>query len=309
MRVVFAGTPEFAVASLRAVVSAGVDVVTVFTQPDRPSGRGRKTTASPVKQYALKKNIDVRQPKHITVAVAEQLAALQPDVMIVVAYGLILPQVLLDVPRFGCINVHGSLLPRWRGAAPIQRAIEAGDSESGISLMQMEAGLDTGPVLVTAALAIEANETAQTLHDKLAELGGKILAQALLAIAADELIPQTQNQSLATYAEKLSKAEALVDWNQSAKTLDRKIRALNPWPVAQTTFKHKPLRIWMCSVSNQAATGKPAGTVVAVSKNAISVQTGEGVLDILTLQKQGGRPLSVKDFLNGTSVTTDSFFG
>ncbi|MGU9957859.1 MAG: methionyl-tRNA formyltransferase [Arenicellales bacterium WSBS_2016_MAG_OTU3] len=309
MRVVFAGTPEFAVASLRAIVSAGVDVVTVFTQPDRPSGRGRKTTASPVKQYALKKNIEVRQPKHITVAVAEQLAALQPDVMVVVAYGLILPQALLDVPKFGCINVHGSLLPRWRGAAPIQRAIEAGDSESGISLMQMEAGLDTGPVLATAALAIEANETAQTLHDKLAELGGKILAQALPAIAVDELIPQTQNESLSTYAEKLSKAEALIDWNQSAKTLDRKIRALNPWPVAQTTFEHKPLRIWMCSVSNQATVGKPAGTVVGVSKNAISVQTGEGVLDILTLQKQGGRPLSVKDFLNGTAVTTDSFFG
>ncbi len=309
MRVVFAGTPEFAVASLRAIVSAGVDVVTVFTQPDRPSGRGRKTTASPVKQYALKKNIEVRQPKHITVAVAEQLAALQPDVMVVVAYGLILPQALLDVPKFGCINVHGSLLPRWRGAAPIQRAIEAGDSESGISLMQMEAGLDTGPVLATAALAIEANETAQTLHDKLAELGGKILAQALPAIAVDELIPQTQNESLSTYAEKLSKAEALIDWNQSAKTLDRKIRALNPWPVAQTTFEHKPLRIWMCSVSNQATVGKPAGTVVGVSKNAISVQTGEGVLDILILQKQGGRPLSVKDFLNGTAVTTDSFFG
>ena len=309
MRVVFAGTPEFAVASLRAIVSAGVDVVTVFTQPDRPSGRGRKTTASPVKQYALKKNIEVRQPKHITVAVAEQLAALQPDVMVVVAYGLILPQALLDVPKFGCINVHGSLLPRWRGAAPIQRAIEAGDSESGISLMQMEAGLDTGPVLATAALAIEANETAQTLHDKLAELGGKILAQALPAIAVDELIPQTQNESLSTYAEKLSKAEALIDWNQSAKTLDRKIRALNPWPVAQTIFEHKPLRIWMCSVSNQATVGKPAGTVVGVSKNAISVQTGEGVLDILILQKQGGRPLSVKDFLNGTAVTTDSFFG
>ena len=244
LKIVYAGTPEFAVPALQALIESGHEVVAVYTQPDRPAGRGRKIQFGPIKQLAVEAGIDVQQPlsfkEHETI---KQLADYDCDVMIVAAYGLILPQAVLDTPKYGCLNIHGSLLPRWRGAAPIHRAIQTGDTETGVTIMQMAAGLDTGDMLLKVASPINTNDTSQTIHDRLANDGANALLQVLDTI--DELNPQVQDESLTCYADKLNKAEAEIDWSESAAVIDRMIRAFNPWPVALTLHEGKPLRIFM----------------------------------------------------------------
>ncbi|MDO7667725.1 MAG: methionyl-tRNA formyltransferase, partial [Pseudomonadota bacterium] len=252
MRIIFAGTPDFAAETLKALLSTNHEICAVYTQPDRPSGRGRKLTASPVKQLALEHDIPVEQPLNFKEDEAKQiLANYQADLMIVVAYGLLLPPSVLDTPSLGCINVHASLLPRWRGAAPIQRAILAGDTETGVCIMQMEAGLDTGPVLSRASCPINIDDTAQTLHDRLAVLGADTLLAALPNIVELQSKAQAQNDELTCYAAKLLKPEAEIDWQQSADQLVRQIQAFNPWPVAQTNWQDQVFRIWSASLVNE----------------------------------------------------------
>ena len=298
MRIVFAGTPEFAVPSLRAACDKA-EVVAVYTQPDRPAGRGRELTPSPVKREAVLRGIPVYQPESLRSAAARaQLRALQPDLMVVVAYGLLLPQSVLDMPEHGCWNVHASLLPRWRGAAPIQRAIEAGDSETGVCLMQMEKGLDTGPVLLSQRLAIGADETAGQLHDRLAELGGQTLGDGLgLLRAGMKPVAKPQPEAGATYARKLEKSEARLDWSQPAMVLARKVRAFNPWPIAEATLAGERVRIHAAAALDVAHAAAP-GTVLQASRDGIDVACGEGALRIATLQREGGRPVSAGDYLN-----------
>jgi methionyl-tRNA formyltransferase len=304
MRIIFAGTPDFAAESLKALLHSGHDICAVYTQPDRPAGRGRKLTPSPVKQVALDHQIPVEQPlnfKHEDSI--NHLASYQADLMIVVAYGLLLPQAVLDTPRLGCINVHASLLPRWRGAAPIQRAILAGDKETGVGIMKMEAGLDTGPVLLEARCAINANDNAQSLHDKLAELGAATLLESLVDIEhrLQQAIPQ--DDSHMTYASKLQKQEAVIDWQQPAKQILRQVNAFNPWPVAQTLLNGDVLRIWQAEFITESSNAKP-GTIIAVSKQGIDVATTDGSLRITQLQMPGKRAMQVQDFLNANSIDT-----
>ncbi len=296
LRIVFAGTPDFSVAPLKALLAGEHRVVAVYSQPDRPAGRGRKLQAGPVKQTAVENDIPVLQPKSLK-GEAEQaeLAALKPDLMVVVAYGLLLPQAVLDIPRLGCINIHASLLPRWRGAAPIQRSILAGDDKTGVTIMQMEAGLDTGPMLHILDCPIDAGETGGSLHDKLAPLGAEALMQCLPAIADGSIEAETQDDTLACYAHKLSKEEAELDWNKSAEELERQVRAFNPWPVAQSQYQGGKLRVWNAvAVDGQ---GK-AGTVIAADKQGMDVACGQGVLRITQLQLPGKRAMAVADFLN-----------
>jgi len=249
LRIVFAGTPEFAAEHLKALLDSPYEIVAVYTQPDRPAGRGQKLMPSPVKQLALEHGIVVLQPPTLRNAEAQaELAALKPDLLVVVAYGLILPQVVLDIPRLGCINSHASLLPRWRGAAPIQRAVEAGDSESGVTVMRMEAGLDTGPMLLKSVTPISAEDTGGTLHDRLAELGPPAVLQAIAGLAAGTLDGEIQDDSLATYAHKLNKDEARIDWNRPAVELERLIRAFNPWPISHSTLSGEALKVLAASV-------------------------------------------------------------
>ncbi|SIT69754.1 methionyl-tRNA formyltransferase [Ectothiorhodosinus mongolicus] len=304
MRVVFAGTPEFAVPALQALIDADNRVVAVYTQPDRPAGRGRKLQASPVKQTALRAGIPVEQPPHFKDPEAlARLAEYQPDLMVVAAYGLLLPQTLLDIPRFGCINIHASLLPRWRGAAPIQRALLAGDAQTGISLMQMEAGLDTGPVLRTQACAIEASDTAQSLHDRLAAIGADVLLQGIEDLQQGRFQAKPQDEALATYAKKLTKAEAEIDWTESAIQLDRRVRAYNPWPVAYTTCQGHTVRLWESAVQDQSAASPVSpGLVLAESAQGIDVATGASILRIMRLQWAGSKALSAAEFLAGRSL-------
>lgn len=299
MRIIFAGTPDFAATTLAALLTANHEICAVYSQPDRPAGRGRKLTASPVKQLALAHNIPVEQPLNFKAeAERQQLASYQADLMIVVAYGLLLPQSVLDIPRLGCINVHASLLPRWRGAAPIQRAILAGDNKTGVCIMQMEAGLDTGPVIKRAEIAIEATDTGVTLHDKLAQLGAATLLETLADIETLQQHAVAQNDADSCYAAKLLKTEATIDWSQSAVQIERQIRAFNAWPVAQTQWQDKILRIWHATaLSDTAATAAP-GTIVQVTRQGIDVATGAGQLRLLTLQAPGKKALSVNDFLN-----------
>ena len=298
MRIVFAGTPEFAVPCLRAAASKG-EVVAVYTQPDRPAGRGRELTPSPVKLEAVQRGIPVYQPENFRSAESKAaLRALKPDVMVVVAYGLILPQSVLDIPVHGCWNVHASLLPRWRGAAPIQRAIEAGDTRTGVCLMQMEKGLDTGPVLLAQALDIGPRETGGQLHDRLAELGAKVLSDALgLLRAGLRLPPHPQPAEGVTYAHKLDKAEARLDWAQPATTLANKVRAFHPWPVAEAMLAGERVRIHAALALDEAHAAAP-GTVLRAGRDGIDIACGHGVLRLQSLQREGGKPISAQDYRN-----------
>jgi methionyl-tRNA formyltransferase len=297
LRIIFAGTPDFAARHLQALLDSEHQVIAVYTQPDRPAGRGQQLQASPVKQLALQHDIPVFQPKSLKKAPAQQqLAALDADLVVVVAYGLILPQVVLDTPKLGCINVHGSLLPRWRGAAPIQRALWAGDTETGVTIMQMDAGLDTGAMLSIASLPIEATDTSSTLYDKLAVVGPQALVEALQDLPALQAKAQPQQDSAANYAEKLSKEEAQLDFNKAAVALEREIRAFNPWPVSYLQLGTQQLKIWQARV--EAGSAQP-GQVVRVDKKGIAIGTAEGLLVIEQLQPPGKKAMAVVDFLNG----------
>ena len=306
VRLVFAGTPAFALPGLRACLDCDADVVAVYTQPDRPAGRGRGLTMSPVKQAALQAGIAVEQPESLKSEAAQRrLRELAPDLMIVIAYGLILPGAVLAIPQLGGWNVHASLLPRWRGAAPIQRAILAGDSETGVCLMQMEKGLDTGPVLLAARTPIERNDTGGSLHDRLAELGAQVLAQGLQRVMRGEtLAPAPQSTEGVTYAHKLDKAEAKLDFASSAIELERKVRAFDPWPVAEAAIAGEKVRIWSAqardSESRTRNSAKP-GEIIATSKHGIDLACGDGVLRVLKLQRAGGRAISAADYLNARS--------
>ncbi len=290
-RIVFAGTPEFAALHLAGLLEAGHRPVAVYTQPDRPAGRGKKLTPSPVKALALQHGIPVLQPASLKPAEAQaELAELAPDLLVVVAYGLILPQAVLDIPRFGCINVHASLLPRWRGAAPIQRAIEAGDSQTGTTIMQMEAGLDTGPMLATARVDIHAQMDAGELHDRLAEAGAPLLISVLEGLPEALAAAQAQDDSLATYAAKIDKAEAEVDWQQDAGVLARRIRAFNPFPVCWARLDAQRIKLWEAEPCD--AEGEP-GTILTADNTGLTVACGRGGLHLTRLQFPGGKPLDV----------------
>jgi len=307
-RIVFAGTPEFAVPSLERVLMDGYSIVAVFTQPDRPAGRGRSMHASPVKQLASSHGLPIYQPVSLKdPATQASMAALSPTLMIVVAYGLILPRAVLDIPAYGCINVHASLLPRWRGAAPIARAIEAGDSETGITLMQMNEGLDTGPMLAQSRVPILDSDTAATLHDRMAVAGAALLGSQLPAFLAGELRPVPQNDTGATYAPKLARESAPVDWRQPANVIANHIRAFNPWPVAESRYGGQRVRLWMGRVASTAAAAVP-GTVLSVDPGGIRVAAGDGAVCLTRLQRDGGRPLPAADFVNGFPIVMGGRF-
>jgi len=299
-RLVFAGTPQFAAIALRALLDAGHEIAAVYTQPDRPAGRGRKLQPGPVKQLALEHGIPVSQPDNFkSDAALAELADWQADRMIVAAYGLLLPQQVLDIPAHGCLNIHASLLPRWRGAAPIQRAILAGDRETGITIMQMDVGLDTGDILLKLPCPIAPNDTGGSLHDKLATLGGEAIVQTLANL--DNLTPQPQDDSQATYARKLDKAEARVDWHQPAARLAREVRAFNPWPVSHTRLEGESLRIWHAEAReiSDAVTVQVPGTVVSTDSEGIGVACGQGLLLLQQIQPAGSKAMSAAAFLNG----------
>lgn len=304
LRVIFAGTPDFAAASLSALLDSDHRVVAVYTQPDRPAGRGRKLTPSPVKALALEHDLPVHQPRTLKDASAQaELAALEADLMVVVAYGLLLPQAVLDIPPRGCLNVHASLLPRWRGAAPIQRAIEAGDAESGVTIMQMDAGLDTGPMLLIRRTPITASTTGGELHDRLAILGGEAIVAALDALAGPGLTAMPQPEAGVTYAAKLSKAEAELDFTQPATRLAARIRAFNPWPVAWTLLGAEPLRLWLAEPDNRRSDDPVAtpGTLLPADVDALRIACGADggeVLRVTQAQLPGGKALAARDLLN-----------
>ena len=298
MKIVFAGTPDFATAHLQALIDCGQhEIVAVYTQPDRPAGRGKKLTASPVKQLACDYGLNIYQPISIKDSDAQQqLANLDADLMIVVAYGLILPQTVLDTPRLGCINVHGSLLPKWRGAAPIQRAIEAGDKETGICIMQMEAGLDTGPVISVARCAIDNQDTSGSIYQKLSELGAPTLLAAVEKINSGVAVAEQQDDSQSTYASKIDKAEALIDWSQSAEEISRRVRAFNPFPATFSHIGGDRVKIWGASTTDKNS-DKSAGTIIDASPEGILVQTGKGELLITEIQLAGKSKMPVSELL------------
>ncbi|MEM6051756.1 methionyl-tRNA formyltransferase [Erwinia sp. P7711] len=297
LNIIFAGTPDFAARHLDALLSSGHNVVGVFTQPDRPAGRGNKVTASPVKVLAEQHNLPVFQPKSLRPEENQQLvAALNADVMVVVAYGLILPAPVLAMPRLGCINVHGSLLPRWRGAAPIQRALWAGDDETGVTIMQMDVGLDTGDMLYKLACAIEPDDTSATLYNKLAVLGPQGMLATLSALAEGRAQPEVQDETQVSYAEKLSKEEARLDWQLSAAQLERCIRAFNPWPVSYFTVDDNSVKVWKATVLPHV--NKQPGEIVQADKKGIQIATGDGVLNMEELQPAGKKPMKAQDLLN-----------
>lgn len=300
MRIVFAGTPEFAAQALAAILAAGQDVPLVLTQPDRPSGRGMALKASPVKQLALEHGLQVHQPASLKSAESRQpIIDASPDVMVVAAYGLILPQAALDIPRLGCINIHASLLPRWRGAAPIQRAVLAGDAETGVTLMRMEAGLDTGPMLLKGRLPITDADRAATLHDKLAALGARLIVEALPRLARGELPGEPQPAEGVTYAAKLEKSEAALDWRQTAVALSRAVRAFDPFPGTFARIEGQTIKVWRAEPASGA--GEP-GTVLAADDDGILVACSEGALRLVELQKSGGKRLLAADFLHGFAI-------
>lgn len=303
MRLIFAGTPEFAAQALQAIIAAGHEVALVLTQPDRPAGRGMALQPSPVKQLALAHGIEVFQPLSLRDAEASaRIAGVGAEVMVVAAYGLILPQAVLDLPRFGCVNIHASLLPRWRGAAPIQRALLAGDAETGVCIMQMEAGLDTGPVLLRGAFPIAPDDTTASLHDRLAELGGRLIVEALAGLP---LPAEPQAEAGITYAHKIEKAEALIDWKKSAVELDRHIRAFNPFPGAQARFAGQTVKLW---AAKPVAVSGETGRILAVDRSCIVVACGTGALAVTELQKAGGKRLPVQQFLAGHPLSVGDCF-
>lgn len=308
LRVVFAGTPEFGLPSLRALFQAH-QVKAVYTQPDRPAGRGRKLQASPVKEWAVENQIPVYQPLNFKdqSAIAE-LAALKPDVLVVIAYGLILPQAVLDIPKWGCINVHASLLPRWRGASPIQQAILHGDNQSGVTIMQMEKGLDTGPMWLAQTCPILPTDTAGLLHDKLKNLAPEALLSVLEKLPQENFHPQKQNDALATYAQKITKEEAAINWQQSAIVIDRQIRAYNPWPIAYTHYKDQLMRIHSAKLTEITST-KPPGTVLTIDKKGMLVATQDKALLLETIQFPGGRAIAVSDWLNANQASPGFVLG
>lgn len=299
LRIIFAGTPDFAARHLQALLDSEHQVIAVYTQPDRPAGRGQQLQPSAVKQLALQHQLPVYQPKSLKKPPAQaELAALNADLMIVVAYGLILPQVVLDTPKFGCINVHGSILPRWRGAAPIQRAIWAGDNETGVTIMQMDAGLDTGAMLSTVRCAIEPTDTSTSLYNKLAELGPQALLQALAQLPQLQQHATVQQDADASYAEKLSKEEAVLDFTKDASALEREIRAFNPWPVSYLELPQGSVKVWQASVVADN-NGAAPGTVISADKHGIRIACASGSLNISQLQPPGKKAMAAADFLNG----------
>ncbi len=313
MNLIFAGTPEFAATALQALIDAGHNICAVYTQPDRPSGRGQKMTPSAVKALAITHNIPVYQPVHLKSSTEEGLAAQAElakivaeshvDAMIVAAYGLILPQVVLDMPRLGCLNIHASLLPRWRGAAPIHRAILAGDIETGITIMQMDAGLDTGDMLYRVPLTIGHTDTSATLHDRLATLGGEAVVHTLDQLAHYHVHKITQDNHQATYASKLTKAEGRIDWSQPAATLDRLIRGLQPWPVAYTQIGDDVLRVWSAALPENDENAGQAGEIIAIDKHGVTVRCGDGQsLRLTQLQWAGGKPLNSVQILQAQKL-------
>ena len=296
LRIVFAGTPEFAAEHLKALLGSSHQIVAVYSQPDRPAGRGQKLTPSPVKLLAIQHEIPVLQPQTLRDPAAQaELAALKPDLMVVVAYGLILPQVVLDIPRLGCINSHASLLPRWRGAAPIQRAVEAGDAESGVTVMQMEAGLDTGPMLLKVSTAISADDTGGSLHDRLATLGPQAVIEAISGLADGTLKGEVQDDSLATYAHKLNKDEARLDWSRPAIELERLVRAFHPWPMCHSTLNGDAIKVHAAALGD--GQGAP-GLILAADKSGLTVACGDGALRLTRLQLPGGKALNFSDLYN-----------
>ena len=305
MRLIFAGTPVFAADALAALRAAGHEIVMVLTQPDRPAGRGMKLKPSPVKARALESGLRVEQPLTLKTAEAQQLISeLDADVMVVAAYGLILPQAVLDLPRHGCLNIHASLLPRWRGAAPIQRALEAGDSHSGITIMQMDAGLDTGAILSVHSLEIDALETGASLHDKLARLGAQAIVASLAQL--DSLTPVAQPEVGVTYAQKLSKQEALLDWSTPAEVIARRIRAFNPVPGAHTGLEGETLKLWMADV--EAGTAEP-GVIVRADGDGLLIGSGLGLVRVTELQAAGGKRMAARDFVAGRQALEGTRLG
>lgn len=302
LRIIFAGTPEFAVPSLDALMASAHEVVAVYTQPDRPAGRGRRLQPCAVRQASDRYRLCVRQPATLRDDdTVEALRGLRPDLMVVAAYGLLLPKRVLEIPRLGCINVHASLLPRWRGAAPIQYAILSGDAKTGVTLMQMDAGLDTGAMLAQAEMPLDEHTTAGELTAALARLGGELLGANLEAIAARELIPVPQEQALVTHAPKIVKHAATIDWHMAASDIARAVRAYDPWPVAQTTLAGQQLRLWRASALRSATTGAP-GRVVSAGGNSFEVVCGQGILSVTEVQPAGRRRMAVRDFLNANDL-------
>ena len=318
MRIIFAGTPEFARVALEQLHAAGFEIALVMTQPDRPAGRGLKLQASPVKQWAILHDIPVAQPRSLRLdgkypddaqAAKAAIDAAQADVMVVAAYGLILPQWALDTPRLGCLNIHASLLPRWRGAAPIHRAIEAGDADTGITIMQMDAGLDTGDMLLVEKQAIAPDDTTPSLHDKLAAMGARLIVQALELAASGRLLPQPQPHTGVTYAHKIEKNEAQIDWQQSAVVIERRIRAFNPFPGASSILNGEVIKLQNAHVLIAINPDKiEAGGILSIQSEGIDVATSDGVLRITHLQKSGGKSLPVADFLRGFHITQGMVF-
>jgi len=302
LRVVFAGTPEFALPALDALADSPHELVLAVTQADKPAGRGRKLTASPVKKRAAARGISVYQPTSLKGSDAlQKIETLKPDLMVVVAFGMILPRAALRVPRLGCINIHASLLPRWRGAAPISRAIIAGDRVTGITIMQMDEGLDTGDILLQKKLPIEARETAGALHDRLAALGAEALMQTLPGLAAGTLHPVTQNDKQATYAPKIDKSEALLNWRMPALALERQVRAFNPWPVAETSYEGARLRVWEAEALQHSHTAVP-GTVIKSGAVGIDVAAGGGILRLTRVQLPGRKAIEASEFVNAVDL-------
>ena len=298
LRIIFAGTPDFAARHLSALIDSHHEVIGVYTQPDRPAGRGKKLTASPVKELALEHNIPVFQPENFKADEAKQeLADQNADLMVVVAYGLLLPQTVLDTPKLGCINVHGSILPRWRGAAPIQRSIWAGDAETGVTIMQMDIGLDTGDMLSIATLPIEATDTSASMYNKLAELGPVALVDCLSTIANGTAVAQKQNDKLANYAKKLSKEEAKIDWTMDADAIERCVRAFNPWPMSHFSVEDKAIKVWQSRVETYTGNATP-GTIIQADKTGIYVATGSNAIVFEQLQVPGKKAMGVQDILN-----------